>query len=224
MSQHQWNDVDGYTADLLVREDDALRAAAEQSAAEGLPPIAVSPNQGKLLHLLVRMQGASSILELGTLGGYSTIWLARALPPGGRLVTLEVEPRYAAVAAANIARAGVADRVEQRVGPALDSMRELIGEQAGPFDFIFIDADKRSTPEYFELALELSREGSVILTDNVVRGGALVDPTNDDPGVAGMRRFHELLGAAPGATGTTIQTVGTKGYDGFTLALVHARE
>jgi predicted O-methyltransferase YrrM len=224
MSQQQWNDVDGYTADLLVREDDALRAAAEQSAAEGLPPIAVSPNQGKLLQLLVRMQGAASILELGTLGGYSTIWLARALPPGGRLVTLEVEPRYAAVAAANIARAGIADRVEQRVGPALDSLRELVGEHAGPFDFIFIDADKRSTPEYFELALELSREGTVILTDNVVRGGALIDPANDDPGVEGMRHFHELLAAAPGATGTTIQTVGSKGYDGFTLALVHARE
>jgi predicted O-methyltransferase YrrM len=224
MSQRQWTDVDGYTADLLVREDDALRAAAAQSAAEGLPPIAVSPNQGKLLQLLVRMQGASSILELGTLGGYSTIWLARALPPGGRLVTLEVEPRYAAVAAANIARAGIADRVEQRVGPALDSLRDLVGERAGPFDFIFIDADKRSTPQYFELALELSHEGSVILTDNVVRAGGLIDPANDDPGVAGMRRFHELLAAAPGATGTTIQTVGSKGYDGFTLALVHARE
>jgi predicted O-methyltransferase YrrM len=224
VSQRQWTDVDGYTADLLVREDDALRAAAEQSAAEGLPTIAVSPNQGKLLHLLVRIQGASSILELGTLGGYSTIWLARALPPGGRLVTLEVEPRYAAVAAANIARAGVADRVEQRVGPALDALRDLVGERAGPFDFIFIDADKRSTPQYFELALELSREGSLILTDNVVRGGALIDPANDDPGVDGMRRFHELLAAAPGATGTTIQTVGSKGYDGFTLALVHARE
>jgi len=224
MSQRQWTDVDGYTADLLVREDDALRAAAEQSAAAGLPPIAVSPNQGKLLHLLVRMQGASSILELGTLGGYSTIWLARALPPGGRLVTLEVEPRYAAVAAANIARAGVAELVEQRVGPALDLLRELVGERAGPFDFIFIDADKRSTPEYFELALDLTQEGSVILTDNVVRGGALIDPANDDPGVEGMRRFHELLAAAPGATGTTIQTVGSKGYDGFTLALVHARQ
>jgi predicted O-methyltransferase YrrM len=223
MSQQQWTDVDGYTADLLVREDDALRAAAEQSAAEGLPAIAVSPSQGKLLHLLVRMQGASSILELGTLGGYSTIWLARALAPGGRLVTLEVEPRYAAVAAANIARAGVADRVEQRVGPAADSLRELLGEGAGPFDFIFIDADKRGTPEYFELALDLAREGTVIVTDNVVRGGALIDPTNEDPGVEGMRRFHELLAAAPGATGTTIQTVGSKGYDGFTLALVAPR-
>jgi predicted O-methyltransferase YrrM len=223
MSQHTWTDVDLYTADLLIHEDPALKAAAAESAGAGLPPIAVSPSQGKLLHLLVRIQGASSILEMGTLGGYSTIWLARALPSDGRLVTLEVEPRYAAVAAANIARAGVADRVEQRVGPALDSLRDLIGEGAGPFDFIFIDADKRSTPQYFELALDLAREGSVIVTDNVVRGGALIDPTNDDPGVQGMRRFHELLAAAPGATGTTIQTVGLKGYDGFTLALLTTR-
>jgi predicted O-methyltransferase YrrM len=223
MSQRLWDDVDGYTADLLVREDDALRAAVAQSAAAGLPPIAVTANQGKLLHLLVRMHGARSVLEMGTLGGYSTIWLARALPEGGRLVTLEVEPRYAAVAAANIAGAGVADRVEQRVGPALDSLRKLVGEGAGPFDFIFIDADKRGTPQYFELALELSRPGSVIITDNVVRGGALVDPASDDPGVQGMREFHELLSAAPGVTGTTIQTVGSKGYDGFTLALVAPR-
>jgi predicted O-methyltransferase YrrM len=223
MSQEVWDDVDGYTADLLVREDDALRAAVAQSAAAGLPPIAVTANQGKLLHLLVRMHGATSVLEMGTLGGYSTIWLARALPDGGRLVTLELEPRYAAVAAANIARAGVAHLVEQRVGPALDALRELIGEEAGPFDFIFIDADKRGTPQYFELALELSRPGSVIITDNVVRAGALVDPASDDPGVQGMREFHELLSAAPGATGTTIQTVGAKGYDGFTLALVMPR-
>jgi predicted O-methyltransferase YrrM len=223
MSQEVWDDVDGYTADLLVREDDALRAAVAQSAAAGLPPIAVTANQAKLLHLLVRMHGATSVLEMGTLGGYSTIWLARALPDGGRLVTLELEPRYAAVAAANIARAAVAHLVEQRVGPALDALRDLIGEEAGPFDFIFIDADKRGTPQYFELALELARPGSVIVTDNVVRGGALVDPASDDPGVQGMREFHELLSAAPGATGTTIQTVGAKGYDGFTLALVMPR-
>jgi predicted O-methyltransferase YrrM len=223
MSQERWSDVDGYTADLLVREDDALRAAVADSAAAGLPQIAVTPNQGKLLHLLVRIQGARSVLEVGTLGGYSTIWLARALPPGGGLVTLELDQDYARVAAANIARAGLADRVEQRVGPAVDSLRELIGEGAGPFDFIFIDADKRSTPQYFELALELAREGSVIVADNVVRGGALVDPASDDPGAQGMREFHELLAAAPGATGTTIQTVGAKGYDGFTLALVAPR-
>jgi predicted O-methyltransferase YrrM len=223
MSQERWTEVDAYVEDLLVREDDALRAAVEESAAAGLPAIAVSPSQGKMLHLLVRVQGASSVLEMGTLGGYSTIWLARALPADGRLVTLEVEPRYAAVAAANIARAGIADRVEQRVGPALDSLRELVGEGAGPFDFIFIDADKSGTPGYFELALELSRPGTLIITDNVVRGGGLVDPANDDPGVEAMRRFHELLSAAPGATGTTIQTVGRKGYDGFTLVFVAPR-
>jgi len=223
MSEELWTDVDAYTADLLVREDEALRAAAEASVAAGLPQIAVSPNQGKLLHLLVRIQGARSILELGTLGGYSTIWLARALPGDGRLVTLEVEPRYADLAGANIARAGVADRVEQRVGPALDSLRALIGEGAGPFDFIFIDADKSGTPQYFELALDLSRDGTVIVADNVVRGGALIDPATEDPGPRGMREFHELLSAAPGATGTTIQTVGSKGYDGFTLALVSRR-
>jgi predicted O-methyltransferase YrrM len=223
MSQERWNDVDAYTADLLVREDEALRAAAADSAAAGLPQIAVTPNQGKLLHLLVRVQGARTILEVGTLGGYSTIWLARALPSGGRLVTLELDPDYAQVAAANIARAGLADRVEQRVGPAIDSMRELIGEGAGPFDFIFIDADKRRTPQYFELALDLARAGSVIVADNVVRGGALVDLGSDDPGAQGGREFHELLAAAPGATGTTIQTVGSKGYDGFTLVLVMPR-
>jgi predicted O-methyltransferase YrrM len=223
MSQERWSDVDAYTADLLVHEDEALRAAAGASAAAGLPAIAVSPNQGKLLHLLVRIQGARSILELGTLGGYSTIWLARALPEDGRLVTLELEPRYAEVAAASIARAGIAERVEQRVGPALDAMRALIGEGAGPFDFIFIDADKPGTPQYFELALALSREGTVIVTDNVVRGGALIDSAGEDPGPRGMREFHELLSAAPGATGTTIQTVGSKGYDGFTLALVSRR-
>jgi len=220
MSQELWTDVDAYTADLLVHEDEALKSAAQASAEAGLPQIAVSPSQGKLLHLLARIQAARSILELGTLGGYSTIWLARALPSDGRLVTLEVEPRYAAIAATNIARAGVADRVEQRVGPALDSMRGLIGERAGPFDFIFIDADKPGTPQYFELALDLSRDGTVIVTDNVVRGGALIDPASEDPGPRGMREFHELLSAALGATGTTIQTVGSKGYDGFTLVLV----
>jgi predicted O-methyltransferase YrrM len=216
----RWSEVDRYTARLLVGEDDALREAAEQSAQAGLPAIAVSPNQGKLLHLLVRIQEATSVLELGTLGGYSTIWLARALPPGGRVVTLELDPRYAAVAAANIARAGVAELVEQRVGAALDSLHALRREGAGPFDFIFIDADKAGTPEYFEQALELSRVGTVILTDNVVRGGALVDPGTEDAGALGMRRFQEQLARTPQVTGTTIQMVGTKGYDGFTLALV----
>jgi predicted O-methyltransferase YrrM len=217
-----WSEVDAYIAGLLVEEDDALRAAADANAAAELPPIAVSPSQGKLLALLIRIQGARSVLELGTLGGYSTIWLARALPAGGRLVTLELDARYAELARANIERAGLSERVEQRVGPALDSLSELIAEGAGPFDFIFIDADKPNTPEYFQRSLELSRPGSVILTDNVVRAGAIIDASSDDPRAQGMRRFHELLPTLSGFTATTIQTVGSKGYDGFTLALVTA--
>ncbi len=223
MNQETWNDVDGYVEDLLVHEDEALHAALADSAAAGLPAIALTASQAKLLHLIARVQGARSVLELGTLGGYSTIWLARALPADGRLVTLELDPGYAEVARANIARAGLTDIVEQRVGPALDSLRALAGERAGPFDLIFIDADKSGTPQYFEWALELSRPGSLIVTDNVVRGGALVDAAGSDAGAQGMRRFHELLGAAPSVTGTTIQTVGAKGYDGFTLALVESR-
>jgi len=218
----RFSDVDGYVADLLVREDDALRDAAAASAAAGLPQIQVTPAQGKLLHLLARMVRAGSILEVGTLGGYSTIWLARALEPGGRVVTLEIDEHFARVAGGNIEQAGLSDAVEQRVGPAADSLRALVGERAGPFDMTFIDADKKSTPEYFELALEMSRPGSVIVADNVVRGGALLEPVGD-PGAEGVRRFHELLSSAPGVSATTIQTVGAKGYDGFTLALVGKR-
>jgi predicted O-methyltransferase YrrM len=177
-----------------------------------------------MLHLLARIHGARSILELGTLGGYSTIWLARALPGDGRLVTLELNPSYAEVAAANVNLAGLSGLVKILVGPALDSLRGLIEEGAGPFDLIFIDADKEGTPEYFTHALELSRPGSVIVTDNVVRGGAVIDPDTDDPRAQGMRRFHELLAADRAGerrvSATTIQTVGSKGYDGFTLALV----
>jgi predicted O-methyltransferase YrrM len=224
MSQERWTAVDAYTAELLIGDNDALEEAVRSSAVAGLPPIAVSPNQGKLLYLLARMHAASSILELGTLGGYSTIWLARALAPSGRLVTVELDPAYAEVAAANIQRAGLSSVVEQRVGPALDELLRLQAEGAGPFDMTFIDADKKGTPEYFEAALELSRPGSVIITDNVVRDGALIDPDTQDPGALGMRRFQELLGADRRAGGrvsaTTIQTVGSKGYDGFTLALV----
>ena len=171
MSQEQWVAVDRYIAELLVGRDEVLEDALAASEAADLPPIAVSPAQGKLLHLLARVQGARSILELGTLGGYSTIWLARALPPGGQLVTLEAEPRYAEVARANIARAGVDDRVQLRVGPAADTLAAFVAEGRGPFDLIFIDADKQSIPQYFEQALELSRPGSLIVTDNVVRGG-----------------------------------------------------
>jgi predicted O-methyltransferase YrrM len=218
--QRLWSAVDRYISDRLLPPDPGLDAALEASAAAGLPAIAVSPNQGKLLLLLARIQGARSILELGTLGGFSTIWLARALPPGGRLLTLEVEPNYAEVARANIARAGLADLVELRVGPALEALPQLAAEGLGPFDMIFIDADKQHIPEYFQWALRLSRTGSVILTDNVVRAGALADPAGEDPRVEGARRFHELLAAEPRVSATTIQTVGLKGYDGFTLVLV----
>jgi predicted O-methyltransferase YrrM len=223
MSQARWSEVDAYVEQLLVGKDAALQAALRASDDAGLPPIALTPAQGKLLHLLARVHGARAILELGTLGGYSTIWLARALPADGRLVTLELNPRYAEVASANVERAGLAGLIKIIVGPALDGLRALIAEGAGPFDLVFIDADKQRTPEYFELALELTRPGSVIVTDNVVRDGELVDADSDDPGVQGMRRFHELLARGVGGhriTATTIQTVGAKGYDGFTLALV----
>jgi predicted O-methyltransferase YrrM len=225
MSKQRWSEVDRYVEDLLLGPDAALEAALQASAEAGLPAIAVTPAQGKLLHLLARVQGASSILELGTLGGYSTIWLARALQPGGRVLTLELDASYAEVALANIERAGLADLVELRVGPALDTLHGLVAEGAGPFDLIFIDADKQGTPEYFAQALELSRPGSVIVVDNVVRAGALADAASEDPRVVGMRRFHELLAherSGQRVTATTIQTVGSKGYDGFTLALVNA--
>jgi predicted O-methyltransferase YrrM len=220
MTDERWSAVDAFIARKLLQEDPVLEDALRASAAAGLPAIALSPPQAKMLHLLARVHGASSVLELGTLGGYSTIGLARALPKGGRLITLELEPSYAEVAAANIDRAGLGDLVEIRVGPAIESLGALIAEDAGPFDLVFIDADKQSTPEYFEHALQLSRPGSVIVTDNVVRGGAIADPATEDPRALGMRRFHELLATQPRVSATTIQTVGSKGYDGFTLALV----
>jgi predicted O-methyltransferase YrrM len=222
MSWERWNAVDEYTAGLLLGEDEVLDAAVRASTDAGLPPIAVSPNQGKLLNMLVRLHGASSILELGTLGGYSTIWMARALPATGRLVTLELDPAYAAIAAANVERAGLSSLVDIRVGRAADSLRELISAGEGPFDFIFIDADKQSTPEYFTLALELSRPGGVILTDNVIRDGAVIDADSEDPGVQGMRGFLAMASVEPRITATTIQTVGSKGYDGFTFAIVES--
>jgi predicted O-methyltransferase YrrM len=224
MSERRWSEVDAYVEQMLIGEDAALEAAMRASEEGGLPPIALTPAQGKLLHLVARMHGTRSVLELGTLGGYSTIWLGRALPADGRLVTLELNPDYARVAAANVERAGLADLIKINVGPALDGLRVLIDEHAGPFDLVFIDADKQRTPEYFELALELTRPGSVIVTDNVVRDGELVDANSADAGVQGMRRFHELLAADRSGrrrvSATTIQTVGAKGYDGFTLALV----
>lgn len=220
MTQERWDAVDDYIARMLLEQDPVLREVLRTSAAAGLPPIALSPPQAKFLHLLARVHQARSILELGTLGGYSTIWLARALPADGRLVTLEINPDYAAVAAANTHRAGVAGPIQIKIQPALDGLRELISEDAGPFDLIFIDADKEGTPEYFRHALSLSRPGTVIVTDNVVRGGALADPDTEDSRARGMQRFHELLAAEPRVSATTIQTVGSKGYDGFTLALV----
>jgi predicted O-methyltransferase YrrM len=227
--QHRWTAVDDYITDLLVPADAALDAALADSAAAGLPPIAVTPNQGKLLELLARVQGAQAILELGTLGGYSTIWLARALPADGRLLTLEAQPEYAEIARANIARAGLAERVELRVGAALHTLPQLVAEGQGPFDLIFIDADKKNNPGYFEWSLKLSRPGTLIIVDNVVRNGAILDPDADDPtvgneGIRGVRRFFELLAAEPRVDATAIQMVGSKGYDGFALAIVGDEE
>jgi predicted O-methyltransferase YrrM len=220
VSEERWIAVDEYVTRMLVGEDEALEQAVADSTAAGLPAIAVSPPQGKLLHLLARVHGARSILELGTLGGYSTIWLARALPRDGRVVTLELDPGYAEVAARNIARAGLADMVDQRVGPAIDSLAALREQSAQRFDMVFIDADKASTPEYFRYSLELTRAGGLIVVDNVVRGGQLANEQTEDAGARGMRRFHELLGAGGPWSATTVQTVGVKHYDGFTVVLL----
>jgi len=220
--QDQWTAVDRYITDLLVPPDSVLDATLQASAEAGLPPHNVSPNQGKLLLLLAQAQGARSILEIGTLGGYSTIWLARALPADGHLVTLEADPKHAQVARANIARAGLADVVELRLGWALDTLRQLADEGRGPFDLIFIDADKCNSPDYFTWALKLSRRGSLIIADNVVRGGAVIDAASGDPSVQGVRRFNELVAAEPRVSATAIQTVGSKGYDGFAIVLVTA--
>jgi predicted O-methyltransferase YrrM len=220
MTEALWTAVDEYVAQKLIPSDPALDEALRASAEAGLPAIQVSAAQGKLLHLLARIQGARTILEIGTLGGYSTIWLARALPADGRLITLEAEPKHAEVARANIARAGLADLVEVRAGRALDILPQLARDQPGPFDLIFIDADKPNTPDYFRWALKLARIGSVIIVDNVVRKGALADARSTDPSVVAMRRFHELLAGENRVSATTIQTVGSKGYDGFTIAIV----
>jgi predicted O-methyltransferase YrrM len=220
MSQDQWNRIDDYLLDLFVPPDAALDAALSETARAGMPAIAVSPLQGKLLHLLARIQGARSVLEIGTLGGYSTIWLARALPSGGRVVTLEADPKHAEVARANIARAGLAGVVELRLGKALDTLPVLASEQAGPFDLFFIDADKENIPNYFEWALKLARRGSVIVVDNVVRRGAVADADSTDIAVQGVRRFNERFARDPRVSITALQTVGGKGHDGLALALV----
>lgn len=220
MTPELWTAVDRYLAELLAPADAALEAALAANRAADLPAIDVSPPQGKLLHLLARLQGAHNILEIGTLGGYSTIWLARALTAGGRVITLEADPVHAETARANITRAGLAAVVDVRLGPALETLPRLEAERCGPFDVTFIDADKPSTPDYFTWALKLSRRNSIIIVDNVVRDGAVIDAGSSDPGVKGMRRFFEMLAAEPRVIATAIQTVGSKGYDGFVIALV----
>jgi predicted O-methyltransferase YrrM len=221
MTQETWNAVDAYLTDTLVKQDRILEATLEDCAAAGLPAISVSPPQGKFLNLLARVQGARNILEIGTLGGYSAIWLARALPPGGgRLITLEVDARHAELARANLARAGLANVTQVRLGRAIDTLPELERESAGPFDLVFIDADKPSNAEYFAWALKLSRRGTVIVVDNVVRSGAVADPASADAAVLGVRRLNQMMAAEPRVSATAIQTVGNKGYDGFAVALV----
>jgi predicted O-methyltransferase YrrM len=221
MNQEQWTAVDRYIADTVVPSDSALDAALEASTKAELPAIAVTANQGKLLHILARLVGARNVLEIGTLGGYSTIWLARALPKGGRMITLEVNPKHADVARANVARAGLSSTVEIRLGAALESLPKLAGDKVGEFDLVFIDADKANIPEYFTWSLKLSRPGGLIIVDNVVRKGAVIDSDSDDPDVQGVRRLNNMLTKEKRVTATTIQTVGSKGYDGFTIALVN---
>jgi predicted O-methyltransferase YrrM len=212
--------VDAFVGETLVPEDEALRGALEAANDAGLPQIQVSPPQGRLLELLIRLQGSRTVLEFGTLGGYSTIWMARALPHGGQVVTLEADPAYAKVAQETFERAGLAGTIDVRVGPALETLALLEEEGAGPFDFVFIDADKVNSPNYLAWALDHSRPGSLIVADNVVRDGTLADATSPDPAVKAQRRLHEMLADEPRASATTIQTVGSKGYDGFTIALV----
>lgn len=220
MSQEQWTAVDRYITDLLVPPDAVLDAALKAADDAGLPKINVAPNQGKMLMILAQSMGARSILEIGTLGGYSTLWLARALPKGGKLITLEVDPKHAEVARGNFERAGLTNVVDLRLGKAIDTLPQIAAEGHGPFDLIFIDADKPSNSDYFAWALKLSRKGSLIIIDNVVRDGKVIDANSDDASVKGVRRVNEMLANEPRVTVTEIQTVGSKGYDGLALALV----
>ena len=220
MTTHSWESVDSYLNNLLIQEDNALVEALSASEAAQLPSINVTPAQGKFLHLLAKALGARRILEIGTLGGYSAIWLARALADGGRLTTIEAEPRHADVAQKNIARAGLEQVVDLRVGRALEVLPEIEQQRLGPFDLTFIDADKPSTTEYFNWALTLSRPGSVIIADNVVRDGAIADRSSRDASVQGMQRLLSSIASEPRVSATVIQTVGAKGYDGFAMALV----
>jgi predicted O-methyltransferase YrrM len=220
LAQETFDAVDAFVGETLVGQDEVLQNALDAAEAAGLPKIQVSPPQGKLLQMLARLQGARTVLEFGTLGGYSTILLARALPAGGRLITLEANAEYAEVARGSIERAGLAEVVDLRVGPALKTLPALEEEGAGPFDFTFIDADKVNTPSYFAWALDRSRPGSLIVADNVVRGGTLAETASDDPATRAQRQLHESLATESRVTATTIQTVGGKGYDGITVALV----
>jgi len=220
VDQARWTEVDRYLDEVLVGSDPALDAALDDVDAAGMPAISVTPTLGKLLYILARMVGARRILEVGTLGGYSTIWLARAVPARGQVVSLEIDAGNAAVAAASLQRAGVADRVDIRIGRAVDTLAALEVAGVEPFDLVFIDADKQSNPEYLAWALRLTHVGSVIIVDNVVRGGAVADSTATDPSILGIRRMNELIAAEPRLLTTAIQTVGSKGYDGFAIALV----
>lgn len=220
MDQEQWMAVENYFSDTIVPSDEVLDAALARAAEAGLPSIQVAPNQGKLLAILAQSIGARSILEIGTLGAYSTIWLARALPPGGSMVTLEFDPKHADIARKNLAQAGLSEVVEVRVGRAAESLPKLAAEGRSPFDLVFIDADKPSNTIYFEWALRLTRPGSLIITDNVVRSGKVVDPNSDDASVQGVRQFMSRMAAEPRVVATAVQTVGSKGYDGLAIALV----
>jgi predicted O-methyltransferase YrrM len=219
-AQKLWTEVDLYFSDLLTSGDEALDAALAANQQADLPAIDVTPLQGKFLALLVQICGAKHLLELGTLGGYSTIWLARALPNDGRVVSLEIEPKHAEIARANLARAGVVERVDLRVGAALDTLAQLAAEGAAPFDLIFIDADKATYPEYLQWSLKLSRPGTLIVADNVVRDGKVIDSKTSDPNIQGVRRFTELVAQEPRLRATVLQTVCAKGYDGIALAVV----
>jgi predicted O-methyltransferase YrrM len=220
--QKKWTEVDDYIASLLIPPDAALDGALKASDEAGLPSINVSANQGKLLMLFARMLNARNILEIGTLGGYSTIWMARGMAEGGRLITLEYEAKHAEVATANLVRVGLSDRVEIRVGRALETLPKLVDEGRGPFDLVFIDADKQGYTEYLEWSMKLSRRGTVIVADNVVRNGAITDEASSDEMVQGIRRFNRALAAEKRVSATEIQTVGSKGYDGLAIATVIA--
>ena len=221
MSEIQWTAVDNYISNLFVPADPILDAVLQSTVRAGMPLINVSAAQGKLLQILALSIGARSILEIGTLAGYSTIFLARGLKDGGRITTLEADPKHAAVAKENISRAGLMDKVEIRIGRALDTLPKLAGEGRGPFDLVFIDADKPNTAAYFAWAVRLARPGTIIVTDNVVRKGAVADPNSQDENVRGMRQFNAAVAATPNVTATVIQTVGSKGYDGFSIAFVN---